>query len=32
VIVDMFAEVCVGGRSPKAAALSAERKLKRFYR
>jgi len=32
VIVDMFADVCVRGRTPKAAALSAERKLKRFYR
>jgi multiple sugar transport system substrate-binding protein len=32
VIVDMFADVCVGGRSPKDAALAAERKLKRFYR
>jgi len=32
VIVDMFADVCVMGKTPKAAALSAERKLKRFYR
>jgi multiple sugar transport system substrate-binding protein len=32
VIVDMFADVCVGGKSPKAAAAAAERKLKKFYR
>jgi multiple sugar transport system substrate-binding protein len=32
VIVDMFADVCAGGRSPKDAALAAERKLKRIYR
>jgi hypothetical protein len=32
VIVDMFADACLGMKSPKAAALSAERKLKRFYR
>lgn len=32
VIVDMFADVCVGGKSPKTAALDAEKKLKKFYK
>ena len=30
--VDMFADVCVGGKSPKTAALDAGKKLKKFYR
>jgi multiple sugar transport system substrate-binding protein len=32
VIVDMFAEVCVGGQSPKVAAQGAERRARRYYR
>jgi multiple sugar transport system substrate-binding protein len=31
IVVDMFAEVCVGGRSPAAAAQQAERRAKRHY-
>jgi multiple sugar transport system substrate-binding protein len=31
VVVDLFADVCVGGKSPKAAVESAERKLQKFY-
>jgi multiple sugar transport system substrate-binding protein len=31
VVVDLFADVCVGGKSPKTAILSAEGKLKKFY-
>jgi multiple sugar transport system substrate-binding protein len=31
IIVDMFAEVCAGGRSPAAAAQQAERRAKRHY-
>ena len=31
VIVDMFADVCVSGRSAKSAVESAEKKLKKFY-
>jgi multiple sugar transport system substrate-binding protein len=32
VIVDMFADVCVRGKSPKAAVATAEKKLKKMYR
>lgn len=32
VVVDLFADVCVQGRSPKAAVESAEKKLRKFYR
>lgn len=32
VIVDLFAEVCVRGKSPKAAVATAEKKLKKMYR
>ncbi len=31
VIVDMFSQVCTGQKSPKSAALSAEKKLARLY-
>jgi multiple sugar transport system substrate-binding protein len=31
VVVDLFADVCVGGKSPKAAVESAEKKLQKFY-
>ncbi len=31
IIVDMFAEVCSGARSPRAAALRAEERLTRLY-
>jgi multiple sugar transport system substrate-binding protein len=32
VVVDMFAEVCTGSQSPKAAALRAERRARRHYK
>lgn len=32
IIVDMFADACTGKRTPKQAALAAERKLARIYR
>ena len=32
IVVDMFADVCTRGRSPRQAALAAERRLARFYR
>jgi hypothetical protein len=31
VVVDMFADVCVGGKSPKAAAAAAQDRAARFY-
>jgi multiple sugar transport system substrate-binding protein len=32
VVVDMFADVCVGGKSPKAAAAEAQDRAARFYK
>jgi multiple sugar transport system substrate-binding protein len=32
IIVDMFAEACTGKKTPKQAALTAEKRLARFYR
>jgi multiple sugar transport system substrate-binding protein len=32
VVVDMFADVCVGGKSPKAAAAAAQDRAARYYK
>jgi multiple sugar transport system substrate-binding protein len=32
VIVDLFADACVRGKSAKDAVLAAERKLQKFYK
>jgi hypothetical protein len=32
VVVDMFNDVCVGGKSPKAAAAAAQDRAARYYR
>ena len=32
IVVDMFADVCAGGKSPKAAAAAAEERAARYYK